>query len=162
MRDSFSCARFGTGCILVGLGCAFATWDWLAPLLSSCFILTEKKDSCNFRAFQSGRWPHSWHSQSFLSGTDLVKVLLLMREFYIEMFCWCGDEKSEPALRQWNTDYVVVPATDSTIVLRLGLKALKFMVVFSSCCEFRTMFWSFVRESWHYRGGKRSGLHRIH
>lgn len=122
----------------------------------------KEKDSCNFRAFQSGRWPHSWHRQRFLSGTDLVKVLLLMREFYIEMFCWCEDEKSEPALRQWNTDYVVVPATDSTIVLGLGLKALKFMVFFSSCCLFGAMFWSFVREGWHYRGGKRLGLHRIH
>lgn len=161
MRDSFSCARFGAGCILIGLGCASATWDWLVPLLSSFLILTERKDSCNFKAFQSGRWPHSWHSQSFLSGTDLVEMLLLMREFYIEIFCWCGDEKSEAALRQWNTDYVFVPATDSTIVLGLGLKALKFMVFFSWCCRLGTMFWSFVRVGWHYRGGKRLGLHRI-
>lgn len=161
MRDSFSCARFGTGWILVGLGCASATWDCLAPLLSSFLILTEKKDSCNFRAFQLGRWPHSWHSQSFLSGTDLVKVLLLMGEFYIEMFCWCGDEKAEPALRQWNTDYVVLPTTDSAIVLGLG-KTLKFTVLFSLCCWFGAMFWSFVREGWHYRDGKRLGLQRVH
>lgn len=44
-------------------------------------------------------------------------------------FCWCGGEKAEPALRQRNTDSVVIPATDSAIVLGLGLEALKFMVL---------------------------------
>lgn len=43
----------------------------------------------------------------------------------------------------------------------LGLKALKFTVFFSWCCRFGAMFWSFVRERWRYRGGKRLGLHRI-
>lgn len=114
MRDSFSCARFGAGCILLGLGCASVTWDWLAPLLSSFLILTEK-DSCNFRAFQSGRWPHSWHSQSFLSGTDLVKVLLLM-SFILKCFAGVGMRRQS---LPWDSETLIM-------LLSLLLTALLF------------------------------------
>lgn len=138
------------GLYLAWLGMCFCHMG-LACTSSLFFPYFDRKGLLQFQGLPVGKVT-SQLAQPKLFIWNWLGQSVAVNEFYIEMFCWCGDEKAEPALRQWNTDYVVVPATDSTIVLGLGLKVLKFMVFFSSCCWLGAMFWSFVREGWVGKG----------
>lgn len=96
----------------------------------------------------------------FIWNQRRQNVAVNEREFHIEMFWWCGGEKAEPAPRRWNTDSVV-PAADSAIVLGLGLKISKFVVLSVHVVDLGWFGARFVREGWCYRGGGRPGVHKV-
>lgn len=136
MRDSFSSARFCESCISLGRGCASVTWTWLASPSPFFPLICQKRRTLAISGTSSREGDLTAHTaKCFFFFLELtVKMSLSVREsFTLKCFVGVGERgQSLPCDSQTLT--VVVQAPDSAIVLGLGLKALKSVVV-SVCID---------------------------